>query len=95
MNIKTLHQNDKEVSAIGLFKGEIGSATAMQLQANGHLKEHLTKTPALLLCISGRVTYNDENERTVTMESGDYVQIIPFVKHWLHADVISQLVLLK
>ena len=44
MNIKTIHTSDKEVSAKALFKGDIGSATAIQLQENGVLKEHITKT---------------------------------------------------
>ena len=59
------------------------------------LKEHITKTPALLLCISGFVMYEDENDTEITLEPGDYVMITPEVKHWLFASVKSQLVLLK
>lgn len=95
MNIKELHNQEKEVSGVSLFKGELGTATAIQLQRNGTLKEHITKTPALLLCISGFTTYEDENETQVALESGDYVMISPNVKHWLFASVKSQLVLLK
>lgn len=95
MNLLELHQIEKEVSAIPLFKGDIGTATAIKLQRNGTLKEHVTKTPALLLCISGIVTYKDEVEQDVVLETGDYVSIAPNVKHWLFASEISQLVLLK
>lgn len=95
MNIIELHNQEKEVSAASLFKGELGTATAIQLQRNGTLKEHITKTPALLLCISGFVKYEDENETELTLEPGDYVMITPEVKHWLFASVKSQLVLLK
>lgn len=90
-NIIELHGTDKEVSAQNLFKGE----TAIQLQRNGRLKEHITKTPALLLCIDGRVTYEDENEQEFILETGDFVLITPSVKHWLYASIQSQLVLLK
>lgn len=95
MNIIELHNQEKEVSAASLFKGELGTATAIQLQQNGTLKEHITKTPALLLCVSGFVTYEDENEQEIQLEQGDYVSITPNVKHWLFASVTSQLVLLK
>lgn len=95
MNIQELHTQEKEVSALSLFKGEIGSATAIQLKRNGTLKEHITKTPALLMCVSGFVRYEDETETEVELESGDYVLITPNVKHWLTASVESQLVLFK
>lgn len=95
MNIIELHNQEKEVSAVSLFKGELGSASSIQLQRNGTLKEHITKTSALLLCISGFVKYKDETETEVALEPGDYVMISPNVKHWLFASVKSQLVLLK
>lgn len=95
MNITTLHKQEKEVSAKYLFKGELGTATSIQLQKNGKLKEHITKTPALLLCISGFTTYEDENKIKVNLDPGDYVMILPNMKHWLNAHELSQLVLLK
>ena len=94
-NLVELHQQEKEVSAVSLFKSELGTATAIQLERNGTLKEHITKTPALLLCVSGFVTYEDENEQEIQLEQGDYVSITPNVKHWLYASEKSQLILLK
>jgi quercetin dioxygenase-like cupin family protein len=84
-NLIELHQPASDLSVHKLFKGEQGTATAIQLQRNASLKEHITQTPALLLCISGRVTYEDENEQEFTFETGDYVHIVPNVKHWLYA----------
>lgn len=78
-----------------LFKGESGTSTAIQLQRNGTLKEHSTRTPALLLCISGILAYEDENETETTLEPGDYVMIIPGIKHWIYTTIPSQLLLLK
>ena len=94
-NIRELHSPDKEVSALSLFKGELGTATAIQIDRNSTFKEHITKTPALLICMSGMVTYKDENEQEINLEQGDYINITPNVKHWLHASVKSQLILLK
>lgn len=95
MNLIELHQNEKEVSAQNLFKGEMGTATAIQLQRNATLKKHITKTPALLLCIDGSITYEDEKEQKISLKSGDYVMITPNVKHWLYASLKSQLILFK
>ncbi|MFN5416681.1 MAG: cupin domain-containing protein [Flavobacteriia bacterium] len=95
MNLVELHDQTKEVSASALFKGEIGSATAIQLLRNGTLKEHVTKTPALLVCVSGFVRYEDENDHEVELSPGDYFMITPNLRHWLNASVDSQLILFK
>ncbi|MEZ5059489.1 MAG: hypothetical protein R2879_20850 [Saprospiraceae bacterium] len=95
MNIKTIHTGDKLVSAITLFKSEIGTATAIQLQENGVLKEHITQTPALLLCIIGKATYEDETKKTVELGEGDYLIIFPNIKHWLKGNTRSHLILIK
>jgi quercetin dioxygenase-like cupin family protein len=95
MNLLDLHTNQKEVSAINLFNGETGTSTAIQLEKGGVLKEHITKTPALLLCVVGSVTYQDETDKKIKLEPGDFVNITPNVKHWLEASLASQLVLLK
>ena len=95
MKLDSLHTTEKEVSATNLFKGEIGSATAIRLKKDGVLKEHITKTPALLLCVEGSTTYQDETNKVIELGPGDYVNIVPNVKHWLEAQEESQLVLLK
>ncbi|MCG9879257.1 MAG: hypothetical protein MH472_01530 [Bacteroidia bacterium] len=94
-NLTELHLTNKEVSAQLLFKGELGTTTAIQLLRNGSLKEHETKTPALLLCVSGFVTYEDELDQEIKLEVGDYISILPNVKHWLYASVDSHLLLIK
>jgi quercetin dioxygenase-like cupin family protein len=95
MNIATLHTHEKTVSATPFFKGTEGTATAIQINRNQKLKEHLTKTPALLLCIEGRVGFEDENGRDEELFPGDYVLIEPMVKHWVNAIATSQLILIK
>lgn len=95
MNLLELHHNDKEVSAQSLFKGELGTCTSIQLQKEGILKEHITKTPALLLCLLGNVTFENEKNQKTILQAADYLLIEPHVKHWITASVKSQLVLLK
>lgn len=95
MNIEHQHDPAKEVSAIPIFKDGNGTTIAIQLQANATLKEHITKTPALLVCVSGDVIYEDESGVKLQLKSGDYIEIAPEVKHWLNAKITSQLLLCK
>lgn len=95
MNIEELHkESDKEVSAAKLFTSENGIVTSIQLKKDGLLKEHITKVPALLLCISGKTLYEEEDQK-IELSPGDYVNIPPFVNHWLTAGEDSQLILIR
>lgn len=94
MNIKDKHSN-KVVSAYPFFKGEEGSALAIQIQAGEQLKEHITKTEALLVCLSGSARFENVNGIVHELKSGDYVLIEPLVKHWVDGIETSQLLLLK
>lgn len=95
MNIKELHTQEKAVSATSLFKSEHGNATALQILQGETLKEHITKIPALLICIDGEVIFENEKGIKATLKAGDFVNIDPLVKHWVEGVVDSQLVLIK
>lgn len=95
MNIKELHTQEKPVSATSLFKSDLGNATAIQILKGEKLKEHITKIPALLICVEGEVIFENENGIKETLLSGDYVHIEPMVKHWVDGVINSQLVLIK
>lgn len=95
MKIEDQHPNDKGVSAKSFFKMEEGNATAIQILRGELLKEHITKNPALLLCVSGRVVFENELSHKETLSAGEYILITPLVKHWVQAEEDSQLVLLK
>lgn len=95
MNIKQLHTQEKPVSAISLFKSELGNATAIQILQGETLKEHITKTPALLICVEGEVVFENEKGIKETLKSSDFVNIEPMVKHWVEGTINSQLVLVK
>ena len=95
MNIKGLHTQEKPVSATYLFKSELGNATAIQILQGGKLKEHITKTPALLICVEGEVVFENEKGIKETLKSGDFVNIEPMLKHWVEGANESQLILIK
>ena len=95
MNIKELHTQEKPVSAISLFKSELGNATAIKILKGEKLKEHITKTPALLICMEGEVIFENEKGIMETLLSGDFINIEPMVKHWVEGTVESQLILFK
>lgn len=95
MNISDLHSVDKALSAISLFKKESTNVVSIQLLAGGLLKEHISLSDALLICIGGEVLYEDEMGKKMVLQSGDYEIILGNVKHWLNGNKDSQLVLIK
>ncbi len=95
MNIKSIHTEEKPVSAKRIFTTTEGNVTALQILAAGILKEHITTVPALLVCINGNVVFNNEKDETKNLTSGDMVNIEPNVKHWVEGVQDSQLLLIK
>lgn len=94
MNIDELHSRQKDVSLVPLFTGQ-GVVSAMHIIGGGTLKKHITKTPALLVCVTGRVVFNNEKGVVQTLGPGDYIEIEPMVQHWVDATQDSNLVLIK
>lgn len=94
MKLSEKHSADKAVSAASFFKGE-GNASALQILKNGHLKEHITQTPALLLCVEGHVVFENERGQKINLQPSEYVHIEPMVKHWVRGMEDSQLILFK
>lgn len=95
MNIKNLHQDTKAISTASIFKTTEGNITSIQILANQQLKEHITKVPALLICITGEAVFENENGIKLTLTTGDYVNIEPNIKHWINAITTSNLILIK
>lgn len=95
MNIRQLHTQEKPVSAISIFESELGNATAIKILKDETLKEHITKIPALLICVEGEAIFENEKGFKETLKTGDYVNIEPMVKHWVEAKIESQLILIK
>ncbi len=95
MNVKEHHDGSKGVSAAAIFKGEEGTVLSMQIKAGERLKEHISKTPAVLICLEGKVTYEGERGENATLLPGDYFLIDPMVLHWVDGIEDSQLLLVK
>jgi len=95
MNIKELHTQEKAVSGTSLFKSVLSNATAIQILQGEKLKEHITKTPALLICVEGEVIFGNEKGIKERLIPSDYVNIEPMVKHWVEGTIESQLILIK
>ena len=94
MNLKNLHSENKAVQTNLLFE-PTEKVISMQIAKGEQLKEHLTKIPALLVCVSGKALFSDENGQEISLQQGDYVKIEPNVKHWVDAFEESNFLLIK
>jgi len=95
MNLKNNHTDDKAVQTKLLFTAEEGKVISLQIAAGEQLKEHITKVPVLLVCVSGNAVYKDEKQSVFNLKSGDYVNIEPHVKHRIDAIEESNFLLIK
>lgn len=95
MNLKNLHTEDKAVQTNVLFSAEEGKVISLQIAAGEQLKEHITKVPALLVCVIGDAVFHDEKGKSVELKSGVYVTIESNVKHWVDAKEKSNFILIK
>ena len=94
MNLKNQHPENKEVSFVSIFKGSEGTVTSMSLAKGGELTTHVSKVPALLICVSGQAVFSTEGKKEV-LNPGDYLEIIPLEEHWVTGNEDSQLLLIK
>jgi quercetin dioxygenase-like cupin family protein len=95
MTLKKLHAENKPVQTHLLFTTTENKVISLQISKNEQLKEHITKVPALLVCVSGKATYHDDNGKLMQLKSGDYIDIEPNVKHWVNAKKDSNFLLIK
>ena len=94
MNLKNLHTEEKAVQTNVLFE-TTQNVISIQIAKGEQLKEHITKVPVLLVCVSGNAVYTDEKETVIPLKSGDYVNIEPNVNHKLDAIELSNFLLIK
>lgn len=95
MNLINLHSSDKPVQTQVLFEPTENKVIALQIAKNEQLKEHVTKVPALLICVTGDATFSNENREKVHLKSGDFIKIPVDVKHWVDAHELSNFLLIK
>lgn len=95
MNLSNLHSSDKPVQTQVLFEPTENKVIALQIAKNEQLKEHVTKVPALLVCINEDATFSNENGEKIHLKSGDFIKIPVDVKHWVDAHELSNFLLIK
>ncbi|MBP7319291.1 MAG: cupin domain-containing protein [Flavobacterium sp.] len=95
MNLINLHSSDKPVQTQVLFEPTENKVIALQIAKNEQLKEHVTKVPALLICVTGEATFSNENGEKIHLKSGDFIKIPVDVKHWVDAHELSNFLLIK
>ncbi|MDG1277944.1 MAG: hypothetical protein P8O16_11740 [Algoriphagus sp.] len=95
MHLNSNFTENKPLQTKKLFSPTEGSVITIKLEANAEMKEHTTKTPALLLGIVGEVVFENEKGIKEIICQGDYIEIEPDVKHWLLAKTDSNLILIK
>ena len=81
MNIKDIHSLQKAVEAKSIFQTDLFRVVLIHIRKNEVLKEHITKTPAFLICLNGEASYEDENGQREVLTHGDFYEIKPMVKH--------------
>lgn len=95
MLLKSLHTKDQPVQTQLLFEPMESKVISMQIAKGETLKEHISKTPALLICVSGNAVFTDEKDKEINLSTGIYVMIEKNVKHKVKAMEESNFLLIK
>ncbi|MFN8431531.1 MAG: hypothetical protein U0V04_16245 [Spirosomataceae bacterium] len=95
MHLKNNHTEIKDVSTHLVFNTQENKVVSLQILKDKQLKEHTTKVPAFLVCVTGHARYSDEKGQSIDLLPGNYVNIEPNVKHWVDALETSNLLLVK
>jgi quercetin dioxygenase-like cupin family protein len=95
MNLKQLHTEKKAVQTQLIFTASEGNVVSMQLAKGEQLKEHVSKLPAVFVCIMGDALYEDENGESIHLKAGDYVLIEKNVRHKVSAKEESNFLLIR
>ncbi len=95
MILKNLHTENKPVQTKIVFEPIESKVISLQIAKGETLKEHISKIPVLLVCVSGTAVYTDENGTIINFKSGVYVLIEENIKHAIKAIEESNFILLK
>jgi len=95
MILKNLHTENKPAQTQLLFEPKDAKVISLQIAKGETLKEHVSKIPALLVCISGNAVFTDDKGTVVNLNSGNYVMIEENVKHAVKAIDESNFLLMK
>ncbi|MGV6828764.1 MAG: hypothetical protein ACWA45_05140 [Flavobacteriales bacterium] len=95
MKLKNLHKEKKDIQTQVLLKTtNLASVISLQIKKGKTLTKHVSKVPAVLICVSGKADYLEDN-RKVKLRKGKYVMIEPQVEHEVTAIKKSNFILIK
>ena len=81
MNLNDILANtEKAVAAKNIMKDK-GAATLLQIKKGAELKEHQSMTKALLVLLSGKAIYEEQDRKIGLSERLDFVHIPAKVTH--------------
>ena len=95
MILKNLHTLNKPVQTQLLFEPSESKVVSMQIAKGEILKEHVSKVPALLVCVSGNAVFSNEKGIIINLNSEVYVMIEENMKHEVKAIEESDFLLIK
>ena len=95
MILKNIHTKEEPVQTQLLFEPSESKVISMQIAKGETLKDHISKTPALLVCVSGTAIFSDEKGKEINLSTGVYVMIEINVKHKIIAKEESNFLLIK
>ena len=95
MILKNLHTENTAVQTQLLFEPNDKKVVSLQIAKGETLKEHVSKIPAVLVCISGNAVFTDEKGTVINLNSGVYVMIEVNIKHEVKAIEESNFLLIK
>lgn len=95
MNLIDQHNQEKDMSTFPLFKGTEGTVTSLYIKKDQELREHISKTSAVLICITGLCVFESEEGIKEPLTNGVYVHIPANIKHKVTANENSTLILIK
>ncbi len=95
MNIKDKHNISLPISEISLFESQMGITSSFYITEGIHLKNQTHQVDTLLICMAGKLIFQDENGKNETLVSGDLMNIKPMVKYSLRGLKESQLLVIK
>lgn len=85
---------DKMISVKNILK-EQASATLIRIKENGVLKEHQSRTNALLVLLSGKAIYKEADRTVSLVDSHDFVRIPEKTTHEVLGEKDSLLLLIQ
>lgn len=85
---------DRAISTGLLFQSTEGKVIVLNILKNETLAEHITKIPAILVCIDGKAIYTEENKE-ILMSPGTFINIPENKIHKVTALENSNFLLIK